>query len=69
LLFCQTELPDLRLPFAAAVSEVFVLAIPLIAYAPPFEPALTVAANPAAENSSDRGDHLLGQFRECYRKT
>jgi hypothetical protein len=57
--FSQTELPDLSAPTAAAVMEVFVLSDPLIAYAAiPSEATLTNEANPAAENSSDRVDHL-----------
>jgi hypothetical protein len=69
LFFIQTELPDLRAPIAPAGAAVFVLSGPLIAYAAiPSELALTVEANPAAENPSDRLDHLRGQFRERFGK-
>ena len=67
--FNQTELPDLSAPIAAAGAAVFVLSDPLIAYAAiPSELALTVEANPAAENPSDRLDHLREQFRERFGK-
>jgi len=46
-----------------------VLSDPLIAYAAiPSELALTVEANPVAENPSDRLDHLREQFRERFGK-
>ena len=67
--FSQTELPDLSAPIVAAGAEVFVLSDPLIAYAAiPSKLALTVEANPAAENPSDRLDHLREQFRERFGK-
>ena len=67
--FSQTELPDLSAPIAPADAAVFVQSDPLIAYAAiPSELALTVEANPAAENPSDRLDHLREQFRERFGK-